>query len=117
MTAPLDSLYAERPRGRNAEMEEMLTIDPPPAVRIIAGMVCLQARNMVSTLTCITRAQFSSVSSTTVPLLPMPTLLSRQSSRPQRDTACSTMAAHCSDVVTSYEAAAALPPSLVIIST
>ena len=38
----------------------MVTIDPPPAVRIIAGIACLQARNMVSTFTCITRAQFSS---------------------------------------------------------
>src|SRR6478609_9719124 len=101
MTAPLDTLYAVRPRGRNADIEEMLTIEPPPAVRIIAGIACLQARNMVSTLTRITRDQFSSVSSTTEPLLPMPTLLSRQSRRPQRETASSTIAAHCSDVVTS----------------
>src|SRR5580658_7972391 len=96
-------------------MEDTLTIDPPPAVRIIAGMACLHTRNMVSTFTCITRAQVSSVSSTTVPLLPIPTLLSRQSSRPQRDTASSTMAAHCLDSVTSYEAATALPPSAAII--
>jgi hypothetical protein len=41
-------------------------------------MACLHARNMVSTFTCIMRAQFSSVSSPTAPVLPMATLLSRQ---------------------------------------
>ena len=79
----------------------MVTMAPPSPLCIIAGMACLQARNMVSTFTCITRAQFSSLSSTTVPLLPMPTLLSRQSSRPQRAIASATIAAHSLECVTS----------------
>ena len=60
----------------------MLTIAPPLAVLIMAGMACLESRNMVSTLTCITRRYSSGFSSTTLPRLPMPTLLSRKSSRP-----------------------------------
>src|ERR1700716_1673398 len=65
----------------------MLTIEPPLAVLIMAGRACFESRNMVSTLTCITRRYSSGFSSTTLPRLPMPTLLSRKSSRPQRATA------------------------------
>ena len=71
-----------RPRGRRAEIEEMFTMAPPLAVRIISGITALEARNMVSTLTCITRRQVSGFSSTTLPLLPIPTLLTRKSRRP-----------------------------------
>ena len=63
--------------------EAMLTIAPPLAVLIIAGMACLDSRNIVSTLTCMTRRNSSGFSSTTLPRLPMPILLSRKSSRPQ----------------------------------
>ena len=56
---------------------------------------------MVSTLTCITRRYSSGFSSTTLPRLPMPTLLSRKSSRPQRSTAASTSRLHSASLVTS----------------
>ena len=38
---------------------------PRFAVLIMAGIACLAARNIGSTLTCMTRRQFSGVSSTT----------------------------------------------------
>ena len=60
---------------------------PRSAVLIIAGMAYFAARNIGSTLTCMTRRQVSGVSSTTVPRLPMPTLLSRKSRRPKRSSA------------------------------
>src|SRR5207245_8723454 len=44
---------------RSAEIEEMFTMAPPWAVRIISGIAALEARNMVSTLTCMTRRQVS----------------------------------------------------------
>ena len=76
MTAPFETEYAVSPRGRSAEIEDTLTIAPPP-VRRIAGIACFAARNMLSTLTVMRRRQLSSVSSTTEPRLPIPTLLSR----------------------------------------
>ena len=106
-----------RPRGRSAEIDEMLTIEPPLAVLIMAGIACLESRNIVSTLTCITRRYSSGFSSTTLPRLPMPTLLSRKSSRPQRSTAASTSRLHSASLVTSPACAAAVPPSALIIST
>src|SRR5580704_5619787 len=94
----------------------MFTIAPPLAVRIISGIAAFEARNMVSTLTCITRRQVSAFSSTTLPRLPMPTLLTRKSSRPWRLTASRAIAAHWASSVTSTDIAEALPPSAVIIS-
>src|SRR3990172_7320162 len=82
ITAPLDAEYAVRPRGRNAEIDDTLTIAPPPALSI-AGIACLAARNMLSTLTCMTRRQVSALSSTTEPRLPMPTLLRQRDRRRQ----------------------------------
>src|SRR5262245_43798214 len=95
----------------------MLTIEPPLAVLIIAGMACLESRNIVSTLTCMTRRNSSGFSSTTLPRLPMPTLLSRKSSRPQRSTAASTRRLHSASLVTSPAWETAVPPSPLIIST
>ena len=79
----------------------MLTIAPPLAVLIIAGIACFESRNIVSTLTCMTRRYCSGFSSTTLPRLPMPTLLSRKSSRPQRSTAASTSRLQSASLVTS----------------
>src|SRR5712692_10839139 len=89
----------------------------PPPPRIMAGMACLAARNMVSTLTCMTRRQFSWVSSTTDPRLPMPTLLSRRSRRPKRSSAVLTMPAQSSARVTSARSATASPPWSLIMRT
>src|SRR5438093_1244253 len=89
---------------------------PPPA-RLMAGIACLATRNIVSTLTCITRRHSSSPRSTTEPRLPMPTLLSSRSSRPKRSTAVLTMAAQSADRVTSTSTAMAWPPTDSIIST
>src|SRR5450631_2938621 len=86
----------------------MLTIAPRFAVLIMAGMAYFDSRNMLSTLTCITRRYCSGFSSTTLPRLPMPTLLSRKSSRPQRSTADSTSRLHSVSLVTSQASAAAL---------
>ena len=76
MTAPFDVAYAVSLLGRSAAIDAMFTIAPPPA-SIIAGIACLLARNTLSTLTRITRSQLSGSSSSTLPRLPMPTLLSR----------------------------------------
>src|SRR5262245_13954166 len=95
----------------------MLTIAPPFAVLIMAGMACLESRNIVSTLTCMTRRYSSGFSSTTLPRLPMPTLLSRKSSRPQRSTAASTSRLQSASSVTSPAWVTAVPPSALIIST
>ena len=54
MTATLEAVYVVRPRGRIAEIEEILTMDPPPPEEIIAGMANLEIKNMVSTFTCMT---------------------------------------------------------------
>src|SRR5829696_7544325 len=97
-------------------MEETLTMAPPPALSIIAGMAAREARYMLSTLTCITRRHASGSVWTTLPRLPIPTLLSRKSSRPKRSTAEATMVRHCSSSVTSAACAAASPPSAAIIS-
>ena len=105
------------PRGRSAEIEEMLTIAPPFAVLIIAGIACLESRNIVSTLICMTRRYSSGFSSTTLPRLPMPTLLSRKSRRPQRSTAASTSRLQSASLVASQASATAVPPSALIIST
>src|SRR5438445_7928908 len=82
----------------------------PPPPRIMAGMAGLAARNMVSTLTCMTRRQFSWVSSRTDPRLPIPTLLSRKSSRPNRSRAVWTIPAQSSARVTSAWSARPSPP-------
>ena len=49
-----------------------MTIATPPVIQIKARIMRLQARNMVSAFACITRVQFSLLSSTTLPLLPIP---------------------------------------------
>src|SRR5687768_12945604 len=117
MTAPFEVEYAVRPRGRSAEIEDTLTIAPRPAVFRMAGMAWREARNIVSTFTCITRRQVSGSSSTTVARLPMPTLLSRKSRRPKRSRAAATMSRHPPSSVTSASWAAAVPPSAAIIAT
>src|SRR5712691_8832042 len=116
MTAPFDVEYTVSPRGRSAEIDETLTMAPPP-VRRMAGIACLDARNIVSTFTCMTRRQLSSLSSTTEPRLPMPTLLSRRSRRPKRSRAASTMAAQSRVRVRSASTAMASPGSPAMIFT
>jgi len=74
---------------------------PRFAVLTMAGIAYLAARNIGSTLTCMTCRQFSGVSSTTEPRLPMPTLLSRKSSRPKRSSAAVTMSRACAGSVRS----------------
>src|SRR5262245_60924061 len=95
----------------------MLTIEPPLAVLIMAGMACLESRNIVSTFTCMTRRYSSGFSSTTLPRLPMPTLLSRKSRRPQRSTAASTRRLQSASLVASPAWLTAVPPSALIIAT
>src|SRR6516162_5101413 len=90
---------------------------PPLAVSFIAGMAWREARNMLSTLTCMTRRQFSGAMSTTLPRPPIPTLFSRQSSRPNRSIAAATMARACPSSVTSATKTAAVPPSDAIIAS
>src|ERR1700736_2244144 len=68
---------------------------PPPAVCLIAGMAWRDAMNMLSTLTCMTRRQSCGAASTTLPRPLIPTLLSRQSSRPNWVSAASTIARAC----------------------
>ena len=43
-----------RPRGRKAEIDEMLTIAPPSPEEIIAGIEYFESKNIVSTFTCMT---------------------------------------------------------------
>src|SRR2546427_1465220 len=116
MTAPLETEYAVRPRGRSAEIDDTLTMAPAPARRM-AGIACLAARNMLSTLTVISRRQLSSLSSRIEPRLAMPTLLWRRSRRPKRSGVASTIAAQSAARVTSAERASASPPTAAIIST
>src|SRR5258705_476656 len=97
-------------------MHDTLTMAPPPP-RAMAGIACLAARNIVSTLTCMTRRQFSWLSSTTDPRLPMPTLLSRKSRRPKRSVAAFTTIAQSSSRVMSAASATASPPCSLIITT
>jgi len=89
----------------------MLTIEPPLAVLIMAGIACFESRNMVSTLTCITRRYSSGFWSTTLPRLPMPDIVVEEVSLPQRSTAASTNCLHSVSLVTSPACAAAVPPS------
>ena len=84
-TAPLDDWYSglllsipTRP-----SCEEMLMIDPPPAVRM-AGIAALVPRNTPLALTSITRSHSSTVVSSSRPAPPMPALLTSTSSLPKR---------------------------------
>ena len=105
------------PRGLSAAIDEMFTIAPPSPLSIIAGMACFAVRNIASTLTRITRSHRLCVSATTVSRLAMPTLLSRTSTRPNRASAASTIAAHWPSSVRSASWAAASAPSDAIIRT
>ena len=66
MTAPFDAEYAVRPRGRRADIEDILTILPPP-VFFISGIMCFDVRNIAVTLTFIRLSHRSWSSSTTDP--------------------------------------------------
>ena len=82
------------PRGRMAAVEAMLTMAPPSPLPTIAGTAYFEARKTLSTLTRMTASQASRPSSTTLPLLLTPTLLSRMSSLPNRSSAAATMPRH-----------------------
>jgi len=66
ITAPLDTEYGVSPRGRSAEIDEMLTMAPPPA-STIAGIACLQHRKTLWRLTFRTWSHPSSVQRSTGP--------------------------------------------------
>src|SRR5262245_8186040 len=93
----------------------MLMIEPPPAVRI-SGIVYFAISIIEVTLTRIAASHSRGSTSTAVPGgPPMPTLLTRMSSRPQRATVCRTAAAQSSGFVTSASTTMASPPSSAII--
>ena len=63
-TAPLDALYAAAPPPTSPAVDEMLTMEPPPALRM-AGIAALVPRNTPLAFTSITSSQvWESVSST-----------------------------------------------------
>src|SRR6516225_7919931 len=87
---------------------------PPPAVSFIAGIAWREAMNMLSTLTRMTCRHCSRATSVTLPGPLMPTLLSRQSSRPNCAITAPTIALACCSSVTSATKAAAAPPPVTI---
>src|SRR6516162_4312652 len=117
ITAPFEVEYGVRPRGRKADIDETLTMAPPPAVSFIAGIAWREAMNMLSTLTRMTCRHCSRATSVTLPGPLMPTLLSRQSSRPNCAITAPTIALACCSSVTSATKAVAVPPSCAIIAT
>ena len=82
-------------------MDEMFTMDPPPARRM-AGMACLVPRNTPLAFTAITRSHSASVrSSMGTRGITMAALLIRMSSRPCRSTAVRTAFSQSASRVTS----------------
>ena len=65
-TAPLDALYAAAAPPTSPEVDEMLMIEPPPAL-LMAGMAAFVPRNTPFALTSITSSQVDSSVSSTFP--------------------------------------------------
>src|SRR6516165_10595249 len=65
-TAPLDAMYAGGPMATMPEIDEMFTMDPPPARRI-AGMACFVPKNTPFAFTAMMRSQSASLVSS-IPL-------------------------------------------------
>ena len=93
----------------------MLTIAPRPCASI-RGSTHLQVRNMLLTLTVITRSHMASLVSTGPPWEVMPTLLCSTSTRPQASSAAATACCTSGSSVTSAATASASPPSARIAS-
>ena len=83
----------------------------------ITGMTCLAVRKKLFTLTSNTWSHSSSLSSTGPPVEPMPTLLSRMSTRPHFDMQASTIAFTSAFFAEFASTAKASPPSLAISPT
>ena len=92
--------YAASAHARMPATDEMLMIEPPPE-SIMLGMANRDVSIMLFRFVVIRRSH--SVGTISANLSPRitPTLLSRMSSLPYRSTAESTMARHCSSLVTS----------------
>ena len=100
------------PLGLRIEAIELtFTIEPLPCFSI-TGMTCLAVRKKLFTLTSKTLSHSSSLRSTGPPCDPMPTLLSRISTRPHLARQASTMALTSALLDASASKAAASPPSL-----
>src|SRR5712664_1582796 len=98
------------------EIEEMLTIEPPPA-RCMAGTACFMPRKTPRAFTprSVSQADVLSVSGSNVPLIPA--LFTRTSSLPKLATAVLTASCHSASRVTSSLTKRACPPALAILST
>ncbi len=78
-----------------------MTMEPPFPARRIAGIQYFTERNTPSTLIAICRRQSASDISIAGPMMPMPALATRISSRPNRFSAVSTTPGHAVSSVTS----------------
>jgi hypothetical protein len=86
-TAPFDAQYAARlRRPTSAATDAMFTIDPRPRAAI-AGIACLQHRNVPRAFTAKTRSQTSSGVSGAVVVDPTPATLTSTSTGPTRSAA------------------------------
>src|SRR5712691_5970905 len=77
-TAPLDAIYAGGPMATRPEIDEMFTIEPPPARRM-AGMACFVPKNTPLAFTAMMRSQSSSLVSSIPLRITMPALFTRTS--------------------------------------
>src|SRR5262249_23032518 len=98
------------------EIDEMLTMEPPPAARI-AGTACFMPRKtpLAFTFRSVSQADVLSVSGSNVPL--MPALLTRMSILPNADTVVLRAASQSGSLVTSTFTKRAWPPAAAIFST
>ena len=93
-SAHLLAAYALPPaKPPRPEIDEMFTIEPPPA-RSIDGAACFMPRNAPTRLTSSTRLKLSSVSSAISAGLPVPALLTSVVTGPKRASAASIAATH-----------------------
>src|SRR6266568_3066975 len=100
-TANLLALYADSPAAPvNPSIEEMLTIDPPPAV-FIGSITAFMPSQQPTALTSSTRRKASSVISAIGANVRIPALFTSTSSRPNVSSAAVTAAAQSPELVTS----------------
>ena len=98
------------------EIDEMLTMEPPPAARM-AGAACFMPRNtpFAFTFKRVSHADVLSVSGSNVPLIPA--LFTRRSSFPNAVTVALIAASQSVSLVTSSFTKRAWPPAAAIFST
>src|SRR3989441_914056 len=117
-TAPFDALYPMWIRSwpTKPEIDEMLTMAPPPASRI-AGTACFMPRKtpFAFTFMRVSQAAVLVVSGSNVPLIPA--LFTRSSSFPKAVTVALTAACQSASLVTSSFTNRAWPPAAAIFST